>query len=159
MKNKYIFLVVLSFFSIPNAFSQKNTVASGGTASGGGGSSTYTIGQIDYTFHSDSISSISQGVQHAFEVYFLDLENVVFNSSNVNIYPNPVLTEINISMANLAKDNYSFEILDLKGAILYKGILNSGLTQIQLDDISTGLYMIKIQSSKGYIQTYKFIKN
>ena len=52
---------------------QQTTDCAGGNASGIGGSVSYSIGQIFYQYDSDNAGNISQGVQHAYEVYSLGI--------------------------------------------------------------------------------------
>ena len=59
MKKIFYLIFCLSFFM---GYSQKETLASGGDASGSGGTVSYSIGQIAYEYRSGSNGNLNQGV-------------------------------------------------------------------------------------------------
>ena len=63
-------LLTLFFFITQIIFSQETLSTSGGNASGLGGSSSFTVGQVFYTSNSSIAGFVSQGVQQAFEILF-----------------------------------------------------------------------------------------
>jgi hypothetical protein len=67
---KIVILIALLFLcTVPIAmYAQDTTPASGGNATGTGGSVSYTIGQIVYTTNSGTNGSLSQGVQQPYEI-------------------------------------------------------------------------------------------
>ena len=62
MKKKILYLLLLVSFTIQ---AQVATVSSGGNATGAGGSSSYSVGQVVYTINSGSTHTSTQGVQQA----------------------------------------------------------------------------------------------
>ncbi len=72
---------------------------------------------------------------------------------NVKIYPNPVNNFINISYADYSS-NDDVIIYNNLGAITYKSKIKS---QIDLSNISQGIYFLKIVSNKKIIATKKII--
>jgi len=66
----------------------------------------------------------------------------------LKVFPNPSKTDLNISMAVLANAKGSVEIIDLKGRILYKEVVNmtAGTFEhnISTKDFSNGVYTIRI---------------
>jgi len=76
------------------------------------------------------------------------------NLDNVNVYPNPTNGIINITL----NENVNVEkiiLTDLQGKIVYQ---NSQLsTQINISNLSRGIYMLKVQSNNG-ISIHKVIK-
>ena len=71
MKYAFIlFCAVIYSLNSQSANAQQNTVGTGGTAIGSGGSVSYSIGQLDYITASGSGGSASQGMQQVFKVSF-----------------------------------------------------------------------------------------
>ena len=67
----------------------QNTIpAIGGTATGSGGSVSYTIGQIVFNIFSGSDGTIAQGVQQPYEISIIK-ENSENTSFEITVYPNP----------------------------------------------------------------------
>ena len=65
---KTTFLILFIFISLVS-ISQESVNASGGNATGSGGSISYTIGQIDYIEASGVGGSVNQGIQQAYEIF------------------------------------------------------------------------------------------
>ncbi len=75
------------------------------------------------------------------------------NAVKFKSYPNPFSDVINIVGIN----NYSeYTIYTIDGKLLKKGIVQN--TQIQLNDLSKGMYLLQI-ASEGKKETHKIIKN
>lgn len=70
----------------------------------------------------------------------------------IEIYPNPVLNELNVSIKN-QNESLETKIYDCKGV----EILKSNSTIIKTENLSKGLYLIKVKTDKGEF-SQKFIK-
>jgi hypothetical protein len=77
------------------------------------------------------------------------------NGSDVKLYPNPTNGMINLEGENIK----SVKISDMNGRI-YQYDMNggNGSYQLNLDDISSGLYFMTIEMSDGRKDTKKFVK-
>jgi hypothetical protein len=64
-------------------------------------------------------------------------------SHKISIYPNPTSESIKVK-SNLALLGQSFTILDLFGIPRMEGILTSEISTINLNELSTGMYFLKI---------------
>ena len=61
---------ILLIFGLSNLQAQTAIPAAGGAANGGGGSASYTAGQIFYRTQTDTNgNSIIEGIQQAYEIY------------------------------------------------------------------------------------------
>ena len=81
-----------------------------------------------------------------------------FFSSNFSMYPNPATSVLNISTKNgIALENV--QILDINGRVVNQtNTTASETTQINVSNLNSGVYFVKIQSELG-VGTSKFIKN
>ncbi len=89
-------------------------------------------------------------------------DNIAFRSENKTlnkaavIYPNPVYGEyLNVSVEHDKELNY--EIFDINGRIYSKGKLFDNINQVNISDLTNGVYMIKILKEKSIISTEKFV--
>jgi hypothetical protein len=79
------------------------------------------------------------------------------------LWPNPVENTLNITLNINYLDNYTIELYDLKGVNLkeiFRGNLDLGDSNLfyNTDNLSAGVYLIKISSDNGINKIMKFIK-
>lgn len=84
-------------------------------------------------------------------------ENPVLGYNNydvaaITLYPNPVASEVNVSISQ----NALIEIYDMRGALLYSGE-NDGSSPIDVSSLTEGVYILKIDSP-GKTSQHRFIK-
>lgn len=79
-----------------------------------------------------------------------------FQNSDIQIYPNPVKNELNISKYNSLDYKY-LEIYNITGNLIITSRLDDNLTKIATSNLQSGVYFIKISGNKVYTQ--KFIIN
>jgi sugar lactone lactonase YvrE len=80
----------------------------------------------------------------------LTSENFNLNNLEVKLYPNPVRDILNIEIEN---DIQSIEIYNIQG----QKVLSSNQKQINVSDLATGMYMIRIQDIDDNIATKKIV--
>jgi uncharacterized protein (TIGR02145 family) len=81
------------------------------------------------------------------------LSNLKFETNSLKLYPNPVVSVLNIKVDyNLINQTYT--IIDALGKVVLKGKLNDGDTAINVENLSKGIYYIKVSDNKAS----KFIK-
>ena len=76
-----------------------------------------------------------------------------YDKNSICLYPNPVSSLLNVKIDDDIA-NRPYTIIDLLGEIVLKGKLNEGNTIINIENLSKGVYVIKVANSKPY----KFIK-
>ena len=81
------------------------------------------------------------------------LSSTDFNQNNLQValYPNPANDILNIEMTNDVK---SIEIYNIQG----QKVKTSNQKQINVADLSAGLYMIKVEDTENATATKKFVK-
>ena len=80
-----------------------------------------------------------------------------FSSSNVSLYPNPIGFELLIIKINSnSGDQYLVDIFDINGKLKSKQSVSSGVSKINVEGLSAGMYFMKIKSKSGLV-TKKFI--
>lgn len=154
MKNKLAFIGI---FCITHIFAQQNTVATGGDASGAGGSVSFTVGQIDYSSFDGSGGNINQGVQQPYE-FFLSVGIEEQSSIVTSIYPNPTTSNVIIQLSGLEQE-LTYELTDAKGKLISSKAISSPITEISMSDLSTGYYHLSIITESRTIEQIKIIKN
>lgn len=95
-----------------------------------------------------STKYVSQLTKYVFNEAVLNNENFE-HSNKVFIYPNPVQDVLFLS------EICNIEIFDLTGKILLK---SENVSEINISNLSTGVYFAKISSNKNEVSSFKFIK-
>jgi hypothetical protein len=160
MKNKKTKLSALLLLGIGfnQVYAQQATTASGGDASGSGGSVAYSIGQIVYTTNTSSSGSVAQGVQQPYEISIITglLETDI--KLNLSAYPNPTTNYLMLQIDNFDKD-LSYQLFDISGKLLESNTVAANSTTINMEQMQTGSYFLKVTQNNTLVKTFKIIKN
>ena len=94
---------------------------------------------------------------------FSNIEAIEIDNGKINTYPNPVLDEINISLADFKQKKIVFSIFNIFGKeILHKKVkIDHEFHIVNLNEVgsfSPGTYFIKISNSTGGTYIHKFLK-
>jgi len=85
----------------------------------------------------------------------------IINKSEINIFPNPVKDMLKINFGNPVKGDICIEILNLAGQKqLTRKINTDGFSQaaINIEQIKSGMYFLRISSGNQVIADHKFLK-
>lgn len=158
MKHKKIKLSVLLLCIGITAQAQQATTATGGDASGSGGTLAYSVGQVVYTTNTDASGTVSQGVQQAYEISTTGVKENELNIS-LSVYPNPTADNLTLKVQDYNKEKLSYQLFDMQGKLLSNGQVTAQQTQIDTASLPSATYFIHIvnQENKA-IQTFKIIK-
>jgi len=160
---KYLIKPLITFcvFGCGISLHAQNAIpASGGNASGAGGTSSYSVGQVFYTTETDTTGTITHGVQQPFEILVLtaieEASEVILECS---VYPNPTTNLLILKIGNYDKENLSYLLFDINGKHLEINKVMSGETQIEMENLASGTYFLKVFDKKKEVKTFKIIKN
>lgn len=155
---KIIFLIIFIGFS--KIYAQQAIVAAGQDATGVGGTISYSISQIGFTTNLGSSGSVSQGVQQPFEIsVFLGTEEVLGISLRITVFPNPTTDFITMSVENYEFETLQYQLYDNNGKMLLGEKTNKLETKIEIGNLPTAVYFLKIFNQNKEIKTFKIIKN
>lgn len=160
MKYKIYFSGLLLFSFIGNVKSQSLTLSGGKSESSSGGSVSSSIGLSPATATGNGSYTVSSGSQQPYEISMhLSVVDIKDKNIDIKIYPNPFSENVFIKFSeNLNKEKYSYKIVDLNGRLITKGDLKEISNILNLQNLSTGNYMLEINQSGTTINTYKIIK-
>lgn len=160
-RNQQTFLIlwITSISFVTTAYSQESVVVSGGNATGTGGSSSYSVGQVVYTSLPGANNYILQGVQQPYEI--ITLGNDEFKEINLEMtaYPNPTIDILNLVVVNDKLDNLSYNIFDINGKLVSRNSkITTSETKVSLQELNQGIYFLAIKENNKTIKTFKIIK-
>lgn len=137
--------------------SQSNIVTSGGDATGSGGSSSYSVGQLVYTTITGS-GTVTQGVQQSVELFTLSNTELTTVNLTAVTYPNPTTDYIVLAITDATLSDLSYALYDLQGRAVTKGLTTQSTTQIDMQSLATGTYILKVNQNNKALKTFKIIK-
>jgi len=152
-----IFILHLFLLSATSMNAQSDAVASGGTASGTTGTSTYTVGQTAYRYERNNQHSSNEGMQQPFEIRPLTTAGFSDNPTAIKIYPNPAFSGFYIALPETAA-NSEYTLIDTNGKTLRKGKLTETETFVRVSEFTSGIYILNITDANRKSNSYKIIK-
>ena len=141
------------------ATAQEAAVATGGDATGAGGSSSYSVGQVVYTTNTGSNGSVAQGVQQPYEISITTGMDVKTIQLEMVVYPNPTTDFLKLKVENGVYENASFQLYDVQGKMVETKQLIENTTTIKMISYPKGIYFLKVADNNMVIKTFKIIKN
>ena len=91
--------VLLLGLGLTGLQAQNAVPATGGNASGSGGTVAYSVGQVVYTTNTATNGSVAQGVQQPFEISVVTgLEEAKGINLALSAYPNPTTDFLNLKV-------------------------------------------------------------
>jgi len=163
MRHKKLKLSAVLFLGLGLTGLQAQTAvpATGGNASGSGGTVSYSVGQVAYTTNTGgSNGSVAQGVQQPFEISVITgLEEAKGISLSLSAYPNPTTDFLNLKVENYDNTNLSYQLFDMNGKLLESKKITGNQTSIVMSNLVPATYFVKVTESNKEVKTFKIIKN
>ena len=153
-----LFLAFLLSFSVNAQTSHQVLSASGGDATGSGGSVAYSVGQIVYTTHTGTTGSVAQGVEQAYEIYSVGIKETTLNIS-LSVFPNPTSDFLTLKVEDYNNEALNYTLLDEQGRLVFNEQITTQDTQVAMSTLARGAYFINVLQANKKIQTFKIIKN
>ena len=157
MKSQKTILAFLLSTTISVIYAQEAVLTTGGDSSSSSGSLAYSVGQVVYTTNSNNDGTVNLGVQQAFEIFTLSIDD---NRLDIllSVYPNPAIRHINLRIDNQLSKNLSYQLYDLHGRLLSQGNITDKITQIDMQKLQSATYLINILQDHKRVKSFKVIK-
>lgn len=156
MKKFYVLCIIIITGGLK---AQSNVVAAGGNAIGADGSSSYTIGQIDYRISANPSYHVNEGIQQPYEIEPLAVANPENIIPVMSVYPNPVTNILNLDIEKVDGDLH-YDLYDVSGKVIRTGVKISGTTTpVSMEGMRTGIYFLSISNGNEVLRGFKIVKN
>ncbi len=160
MKNIFLMCMSVALVLISGQLLAQHTIAaSGGDASGTGGSVSFTVGQVVYTTNSDASGTESQGVQQPFEIY----QTVGIDDGSpefiCSLYPNPTSDFIVLEIPDYSNAEMFYFLYDDAGKLVRSGQVSGTATEIRMNQLSLGSYLLSVMNQQQVLKSFTIIKN
>lgn len=155
--NNLIIFFAFALMLTSNLYAQSDVVPMGGTATSEGGTVTFTIGQIAVQSYCEGSTSISEGVQHPYEIQTIGIDNYPGITLNAVVYPNPTVGNVQLTMYNVQLEG-EVKVFDMNGKQLFSKKIERSTTEITMSDLVAGTYFVSVVSGTQVLKTFKVIK-
>jgi hypothetical protein len=156
---KTIIELLVSCLCLTIVQGQSTIPATGGNATGSGGSVSYTVGQITYQTLSGTSGTVAQGVQQPYEISIVTaIENTEGITLEYKVYPNPTRGLITLTIKPFDDENFRYRLFDLNGILLQDKKIESEETEISLESFSSSMYFLKVIKDNMEVKIFKIIK-
>jgi hypothetical protein len=144
---------------------QEAIPATGGNASGSGGSVSYSVGQVVYATITETNGNVVQGVQQPYEI---SIETGLAGTKGItlecSVFPNPVTDFLILKVENYKTENLVYQLFDIHGKLLAQRKMEGPETRIDLRNPVISAYFLKVLqassvSASQVIKTFKIIKH
>ena len=159
-RNKlYFFILLITIISVTKSYSQQSATASGGIATGTGGTSSYSVGQITYTSQSGTGGLVNLGVQQPYEIVALGNDDFAAINLLMTAYPNPTTDLLNLVVSENKWNNLYYQLFDINGRTLSNlQKITASETSVSMQELQQGIYFLAVNSDGKTIKTFKIIK-
>jgi hypothetical protein len=159
VSSKFVKLTALLLLAIScgSLNAQTSVAATGGDASGSGGSASYTVGQVVYTTATGTTGSVAQGVQQPYEISIT--VGVEEKTIGLVAFPNPTKDQLNLSVAGFTNQQYIYQLYDASGKLVKSDKVSSSTTSINTQALTPGIYLLSVLDNNSIIKTFRIIKN
>ncbi|MCU7614440.1 T9SS type A sorting domain-containing protein [Chryseobacterium sp. GMJ5] len=156
MKRIFIYSFFLIFCSVSEVDAQKALLATGSNATGGNGSVSYSVGQIDFTTKENQVM---EGVQQAYEITTLSTtETAGSDRKDILLYPNPFKDFLFVDFTTNDYRNSEFQLFDSSGKLLKEDKIKESKSEFNFSELPSAMYIIRINQNGKNIKTFKIIK-
>jgi hypothetical protein len=156
---KTITIVAFLLLGLGGLHAQESVNATGGDATGSGGTVAYSIGQVVYTTNTDASGKVSQGVQQAYEVFTVGIKETKLNIL-LSVFPNPTTDNLTLQISDYNNEKLSYQLYDMQGKLLNNGQVTANQTQINTASLPSATYFINVVNQENKkVQSFKIIKN
>ena len=161
MKHKKLNLTTLLLLclGLSGMKAQQTIPATGGNATGSGGTASYTVGQVFYTTSTGTSGTVAQGVQQPIEI---SVVSGIDESTGINlactVYPNPTADYLTLRIEGEVQPQYIAALYDINGKLLYRVKTIGNETTIPLVNFVPAVYFLKVANDTKIVKTFKIIK-
>ena len=161
MKRKIKLLCSLFIFcAVIEAVNAQETVpAAGGSATGTGGSVTYTVGQVADSVLTGTNGFIVQGVQQPYEISTVTaIEGTEDITLGYSVYPNPTEGMIRLVIKSFNDGDFRFQLYNLSGIVLQDAKITDEETEISMENHTSAVYFLRIIRDNREVKVFKIVK-
>lgn len=159
---KYYFIILnLFFYSYIHSQSIDSDVvsASGQTFINNDVQLSFTVGELVINTEERENIVLTQGI-HQSSLIVTKLDALVDIDFDIKIYPNPVISRLNIDISKSELSLLQYKLFDMNGVLITSDIIHHQNSTIDFLNYKAGIYILSIYNEEGDIlESYKLQVN
>jgi hypothetical protein len=158
MKRLIFILITMLFVSATGAQNKQEVIAgSGGYKVNGGLSLSWTLGETIIPSSKSGNLVLTPGFQEM--IMITKIEENLEVPVHLKLFPNPAGDILNIRFETIVEDEIELTIIDYKGVLVKRDVIESAVTekQVDLQDIPPGIYFLRLTKGR-LVNIYKVVK-
>jgi hypothetical protein len=140
------------------AMAQQGTVATGGDATGSGGSLSLSAGQAVWTTADGQGGTVQQGVQQPYLVIPTSLQPGPDGQLLLTAYPNPSSDQLSIHANTVLSPLAEALLFTAEGKLVLRKVLDGTDTTLDLKPLAAGTYLLEVQDGERPLGKFNVIK-
>jgi len=162
-KKLKLLALIVSALGLTGLQAQNAVPATGGNASGSGGTVSYSVGQVVYTTNTGTNGSEAQGVQQPFEISIVtELKEAKGIDLVVSAYPNPATAYVKLKVdasASPGLRSISYQLFDINGKLLENKKIEGPETRIAMSNLVPATYILKVFKNNKEVKIFQIVKS
>ncbi len=155
---KWILASLILLYTLP-VLAQETILVTSQTATGTGGESTYSVGQVAFSTVESAAGTVTQGVQQPYEILFMTgLEESPDILLSCEVFPNPATAEVRLKIEREELSSLRFQLRNNHGSLISEQAIAEKTTLIPLNELSAGTYLLTLFDGNTNLKTWKVIK-
>lgn len=152
-------IIILNLFLCFHVRGQESINASGGVFYNNDESISYSISQVFYIQKQFSTGSITEGVQQTNKIINLKKDDYGLIDLNIELYPNPTVNYVVLDIKNQKLEEISYQLFTTNGKLICQEKIIKEKTVIEINNLVSSIYLLKVLNNNKHIKTFKIIKN
>ena len=144
-------------FSLSTATAQESVNATGGDASGSGGTVAYSLGQVFYTTNTGTSGTVSQGVQQGYVISTVGMKETELTIS-LSVFPNPTTDHLTLQIHDYNNEKLTYQLFDMQGKLVSSEVIISNQTHVNMSNFPVASYFMIVMQKNRKIKSFKIIK-
>jgi hypothetical protein len=138
-------------------YAQQVVATSGGTFGNTNGTMSYTIGEGVAQTLTKGDKTLTQGFQQS-NITVITIKRLMDLDFTIIVFPNPTSDILTIKIDKEDVSGIQYLLFDMNGKEISSDNLKSNETTISVNQLSSGFYILKVQSGTKELKTFKIIK-
>jgi hypothetical protein len=159
---RYLITTIVALIFSVGLHAQESPTATGGDATGTGGTDSYSAGQVVYTTATGTNGSVAQGVQQPYEISIITGVKETTINLEMNVYPNPTTNFLSLKVdasTSLSNQQLSYQLIDLQGKVITNKKVTATNSTINVESLPKAIYFLNVTKDNQVVKTFKVIKN
>jgi hypothetical protein len=154
---KTILLLFLIVVYSQGLLAQQVVATAGGTLSNASGSISYTIGEGVAQTLTKGDKILTQGFQQTTVTVtpITELKDLGFA---ISAFPNPTIDVVKLKLDTENVAGLQYLLFDMNGKLILRKNLESNETNVPVQELTNGIYILKVQEGTKELKTFKIVK-